>query len=321
MLKQSTDTLSEGSRIARKAKRSRRWAFVPPWMRSLIVLAIRSLRRALNDNLWILSAGVAFYAFLSVFPAIAGTLMVWGLFSDPAEIRGQIDVLRGIAPPEAFDLIAGQMVRIADAEGAGSTIGAIVSLLFALWSASRAANALMFTLNVAYDVENPRGFVSSNLVAIRFTVIAIGFGILSLAAISAVPPVLEALRLGTVLDALLRSVRWGLLILVFFGMTTLAYRRTPSYRRTRKARLKTPTTMPGALVASAIWLTSSFGFSFYLSEFDTYNQTFGSLGAVAALLMWFWISAYAVGIGAEVNVVIDDRKAARLKSAPRLKAK
>ncbi len=314
MLKQLADTKTDNPVPERAPRRSGRWAFVPPWMRSIIVLAIRSLRRALNDNLWILSAGVAFYAFLSVFPAIAGTLMVWGLFSDPSDIRGQIDVLRGIAPPEAFDLIAGQMMRIADAEGAGSTIGAIVSLLFALWSASRAANALMFTLNVAYDVQHPRGFVSSNLVAIRFTVMAIGFGILSLAAISAVPPVLEALRLGTVVDALLRSVRWGLLILVFFGMTTLAYRRTPSYRRSRKARLETPTTMPGAVVASVIWLASSFGFSFYLSEFDSYNQTFGSLGAVAALLMWFWLSAYAVGIAAEVNVVIDARRVARRRA-------
>ena len=279
--------------------------------RGFAVLVWRSARRAGADNLWMLSAGVAFYAFLSVFPAIAGTLMIWGLFADPAQIREQVDMVRGVAPPEAFDLVATQLTQIAEASGPGSTMGAIFSLLFALWSASRAANAMMFTLNVAYNVEQPRGFFAANWAAIRFTVVAIGFGLLSLAAISAVPPVLDALRLGNVADALLRTARWGLLIVIFFVVTSIAYRRTPNYRSRRASYQRRPSTKPGALAASVIWLASSFGFSFYLTEFEAYNQTFGSLGAVAALLMWFWLSAYAVGIGAEVNMAIDARRRAR----------
>ncbi len=284
--------------------------------RDFVALVWRSARRAGADNLWMLSAGVAFYAFLSVFPAIAGTLMIWGLFADPAQIREQVEVVRGVAPPEAFDLVTTQMMQIAEASGPGSTVGAIFSLLFALWSASRAANAMMFTLNVAYNVEQPRGFFAANWAAIRFTVVAIGFGLLSLAAISAVPPVLDALRIGAVADALLRSARWGLLIVIFFVVTTIAYRRTPNYRSRRESYRRRPATKPGALAASAIWLASSFGFSFYLSEFEAYNETFGSLGAVAALLMWFWLSAYAVGIGAEVNMAIDARRMARRIERP-----
>ncbi len=263
-----------------------------------------ALRNTFADNLSILSAGVAFYAFLSIFPAIAGTLMVWGLFADPLEIRGQISVLRGIAPADAFELMADALVRIAENTHSGFTVGAIVSLLFALWAASRAAQALMATLNVAYDVEKPRGFIAGNLNAIRFTIIGIAFALFSLAAIGAVPPLLEALRLGALVDVLIRGSRWLLLVGVFFAIAAMAYRRTPTRRGVSRREWRRHPTLTGAAVASLIWLVASFGFSFYLSAFDAYTRIFGSLGAVAALLMWFWITAYAIGIGAEINSVL-----------------
>ncbi len=270
---------------------------------SLNLLRI-TLRRTFADNLWIMSAGVAFYAFLSIFPAIAGTLMVWGLFSDPLEIRDQISVLGGIAPPDAFALLSDALVRIAENTHSGFTFGAILSLLFALWSASRAAQALMQTLNIAYEVERPRGFVSGNLNAIRFTILGICFALFSLAVIGAVPPLLESLRLGVFVDILIRGTRWILLVGVFFAIAAMAYRRTPTRRgKTRRSWRRHPV-VPGAAIAAGLWLVASFGFSFYLTEFDAYSRIFGSLGAVAALLMWFWISAYAVGIGAEFNATL-----------------
>lgn len=277
-------------------------------MRYRLTSALRLLKvtfqQVMADNLWILSAGVAFYAFLSIFPAIAGTLMVWGLFAEPWDIRERISVLEGVAPPEAFGLMSDALVRIAENTHSGFTIGAIVSLLFALWSASRAAQALMQTLNVAYDVEKPRGFLSSNLNAIRFTVTGIVFALFSLAVIGAVPPVLEALRLGAVVDVLIRGSRWLLLVGVFFAIAAMAYRRTPTRRGEGRRTWSRHPVMPGAGIAAVIWLFASFAFSFYLTEFDAYSEIFGSLGAVAALLMWFWISAYAIGIGAEFNSVL-----------------
>lgn len=263
-----------------------------------------TFQQVMADNLWILSAGVAFYAFLSIFPAVAGTLMVWGLFAEPWDIRDRISILESVAPPDAFGLMRDALVRIAENTHSGFTIGAIVSLLFALWSASRAAQALMQTLNVAYDVEKPRGFISSNLNAIRFTVTGIVFAMFSLAVIGAVPPVLEALRLGAFVDVLIRGSRWLLLVGVFFAIAAMAYRRTPTRRGTSRSEWLRPPIFAGAAIAATIWLIASFGFSFYLTEFNAYTRIFGSLGAVAALLMWFWISAYAIGIGAEFNSVL-----------------
>lgn len=271
------------------------------------------LQRGFEDNLSILSAGVAFYAFLSIFPAVAGALMVWGLFASTPDIRAWLGVLGGIAPPEAFRLVLDELVSIAQSGGPGMTLGAILSFFFALWSASRAAQALMAVIDIAYDLKQPRGFLSSNLAALRFTLTGIVFAVFSLAAIGAVPPIIEALRLGAVAEAVFKSGRWLLLIAIFLVISANAYRNTPSHKLRKKRGEKGVPIWPGAIAASTIWLVASFGFSFYLAEFNSYNRTFGSLGAVAALLMWFWISAYAIGVGAEVNAELDVDHAARRK--------
>jgi membrane protein len=274
--------------------------------RSTLQIVQRTLTRSSGDNLGLLSAGVAFYAFLSIFPAIAGALMIWGVFSDPPDIRAWLGVLRGIAPPQAYNLVIDELVAIAAAGDPGLTLGAVVTFLFALWSASRAAQALMAVIDIAYDAKQPQSFLASNLAALHFTATGIAFAVFSLMAIGAVPPVVRALRLGFITEAALSLLRWLLLIAIFFGVAVNAYRNTPSHRRGRKLDSKGPPIWPGAAAASIIWLIASFGFSFYLGEFNAYNRTFGSLGAVAALLMWFWISAYAVGVGAELNAELKE---------------
>lgn len=273
--------------------------------RGVMRVARGALQRGFEDNLSILSAGVAFYAFLSIFPAVAGALMVWGLFAEPPDIRKWLGVMRGIAPPEAFRLVLDELVSIASARGPGMTLGAILSFVFALWSASRAAQALMAVIDIAYDLKLPRGFIASNLAALRFTLTGIVFAVLSLAAIGAVPPIVDALRLGAVAEAGLKAGRWLLLIAIFLVTAANAYRNTPSHKARKRRGEKGVPIWPGAIAASTIWLAASFGFSFYLEAFNSYNRTFGSLGAVAALLMWFWISAYAIGVGAEVNAELD----------------
>jgi membrane protein len=272
-----------------------------------------ALQRGFEDNLSVLSAGVAFYAFLSIFPAVAGALMVWGLFAETPDIRAWLNVLGGIAPPEAFRLVLDELVSIAQSRGPGMTLGAIVSFVFALWSASRAAQALMAVIDIAYDLKQPRGFLASNLAALKFTLTGIAFAVFSLAAIGAVPPILQALRLGAVAEALFSAARWLLLVAIFLVTSANAYRNTPSHKGRKRSGEKGVPIWPGAVAASTIWLVASFGFSFYLAEFNSYNRTFGSLGAVAALLMWFWISAYAIGVGAEVNAELDDVISARNK--------
>jgi membrane protein len=132
--------------------------------------------------------------------------------------------------------------------------------------------------------------------SLGFTLAGVVFAALSLAAIAAVPPILQALYLGAFLEAVVRAVRWLIMIALFLAACSAIYRFAPS-----RAHARWIWVFPGALLASAVWLVASIVFSVYLANFDAYNATFGSLGAVAALLMWFWLSAYAICMGAELN--------------------
>ncbi|WP_300379277.1 YihY/virulence factor BrkB family protein [Henriciella sp.] len=261
-----------------------------------------------ENNVALVAGGVAFYAFLSIFPAIACALMLWGLFTTETELRSYLDLLSAVVPESAFTLISNQMIRIADSQTTGLSWGAVLSLGLALWSSSRAVNALLSAVAVTYDRHKKRGFVTQNLLALGFTGGGIVFALLSLAAIGAVPPIIDALQLGSFIEAGLRIVRWIAVLSLFLG-GIYAFYRIARPHGVRHADLRTRPVLPGTIVAGTIWLAASVGFSFYLGNFADYNETFGSLGAAVALLMWLWLSAFAVCIGAETNGVIGrDRK-------------
>lgn len=247
------------------------------------------------DRVGLIAAGIAFYAFLSVFPAMAALLMLWGLFTDVAALGPQLQSVRDVAP-DAFRLVADQMIAIATQPKHELTVGVIVSLLLAIWSASGAVSALMNAMNMAYHETEKRNFVRLTLVSLSFTFAGIVFVGVSIAAIAAVPPILEALRLGAILEAAVRAIRWLLTIALFLLATAMIYRIAPSRTHARWSWI-----VPGAAAASIVWLIASIAFSVFVDNFATYNATFGSLAAVAILLMWFWLSAYAICMGAELN--------------------
>jgi membrane protein len=258
-------------------------------------ILVRVFYRVTGDNCGLLSAGIAFYAFLSVFPAIAACLMIWGLFTDMTSLGPQLQTIRDFAP-DAFGVIADQMVVIATQNDGALSIGLAVSAVLALWGSTGAVSALMQAMNMAYHEKEKRNFFRLTLLTLGFTFCGIIFAAISLVAIAAVPPILKALYLGAFLDALAGSVRWLLMIALFIAACAMIYRIAPS-----RAHARWRWIIPGALAAGVIWLVASLAFSLYLENFNAYNATFGSLGAVAALLMWFWLSAYAICLGAELN--------------------
>jgi membrane protein len=258
-------------------------------------IVIRAGGRAMADHIGLVAAGIAFYAFLSVFPAMAALLMLWGLFNDMASLGPQLQAVREVAP-DAFDLVADQMVAIASQPKQDLTIGAIITVLLVIWSASGAVSALMNAMNMAYHEKEKRNFVRLTLISLGFTLAGIVFVGISMAAIAAVPPIVEALYLGAFLEAAIRAVRWLLMIALFLVATAMIYRIAPSRTQARWSWI-----VPGAFAASIVWLIASIVFSIFLDNFAAYNATFGSLAAVAILLMWFWLSAYAICMGAELN--------------------
>lgn len=277
------------------------WVSLPPIAWARRQPALRFIGHVLSQigdhRISLMAGGVAFYAFLSVFPGLASALFFWGLFTDSRSLDAQLGVLEPVLPDAAFALIADQMSRIAMARTDGLTAGALISLVLALWSASRAINALLMAMSVTYAEKIDRGFLKQNAMALGFTLGAIVFGVISLAAISAVPPILDAIRLGAVTEAAIRVVRWLLIAgIAFFAILAFYRFARPSRRHAKSA--------PGAALATGIWLVASIGFSIYVASFGALNETFGSLGAVAALLMWFWITAFAICVGAETNAAL-----------------
>lgn len=263
-------------------------------------IVLRVISEVGRDNIGVISGGVAFYAFLAIFPAIAAAAMIWGAVADPALVQEQLAALRGVVPAAAYRILSDQLTEVSRGANAALTFGALFSLLLAIWSSMKGMDALMTAMNVAYDEEETRGFIKRNLVVLAFTVGAILVGLVSVAAIALVPPLLEVLSLGGFAEVAVRVLRWVGLVVLLMAALAVLYRWAPARRN---ARLRWIT--PGAIAATVLWLIGSLGFSIYVANFGSYNETFGALGAVVILLMWLWISAYVVCLGAELNCELE----------------
>lgn len=253
-----------------------------------------------QDRLSIICAGISYYSLLSVFPGIALLIMIYGLVGDPATVRDQIAMMSQIMPGEAYGILSDQLEKVTSAATGELGVGVAISFFIAAWSASRAINALMIALNVAYEEREKRNFLKKNLIALLMTIGGICFLILSIVVIAAVPAAIRILELGDTLSASLAFLRWLALGLAAIAALALVYRYAPS-RSSARFRWLTP----GAVVATLLWLLGSVLFSFYVANFGSYNETFGSLGAVVVLLFWFYISAFVVCLGAELNAELE----------------
>ena len=266
---------------------------VPPkgW---LDVLA-RTKQQVGEDNLTIVAAGVAFYGFVAVVPALAATVAIYGLIADPSQVNDQVTKLATVMPGEALPLLREQMIRITENDNAAG-IGAVVGVLLAIYSSASATKALITGMNIAYDEEEKRGFIKLTLLAIVLTLGGILGAALAVGLLAALPAVLERMNIPGGVELLLNIARWPLLVGGFLGALAVLYRYGPS-----RHDAKWSWVTPGAIVAAVLWLLGSAAFSLYVSKFASYDKTYGPLGAVVVFLMWLYISALTVLIGAELN--------------------
>lgn len=280
-------------------------AFIPepvrqnPWLRALV----RAVQDAAQDNLSFVSGGVAFFGFLSVFPAIAASVMIWGRFSDPAAISRQLGPLRRAMPDSAYTIVHDQLVQIADASPSSLTLGAIIALVLAFWSAAKGARALIAAMNISYGASDDRGFLQANLLALGFTLGGILYGLVTLVLMGALPAVIEAISLGIWATVLIEAGRWILSVTLFALALSALYRFAP-HREPPLWRWLAP----GALIATLMWIVASWGFSLYVSNIADYNATFGALGSVAVLMFWMWISSFIICFGAVLNAELEPRE-------------
>ena len=264
----------------------------------------RLLQEFGNDRVLLVAAGVTFYAILALFPAIGALVSIYGLVADPATINEQLASLQGVMPGGALDIVGEQVKRIA-AKG-GGTLGftAAFGILVSIWSANGGMKAIFDALNIVYDEKEKRNFFWLNLRSLSFTAGALLFVVLALVGIIVVPAALAFLNLGS-MEWVISLARWPILLLVVLGSLALLYRYGPS-REAAKWRWVTW----GSAVAGFLWVVVSALFSWYVSSFGNYNETYGSLGAIIGFMTWIWISTTIVLLGAELNAEMEHQTAA-----------
>jgi membrane protein len=257
-----------------------------------------------EDRILANAAGVTYYALLALFPGIAALVSIYGLFADPAIIVSHLDAIAGFAPGGAVDVIRDQLTRLAAQGSTTLGISFVVGLLISLWSANAGIKALFDALNVVYQEKEKRSFIRLNAVTLSFTIATIAFLLIALAGVVALPVMLNYLPLPEVSRLLLEIARWPvLLVVVAFGLT-LIYRYGPSRTEPRWQWI----TWGGAF-AAITWLAASALFSWYATNFGTFNKTYGSLGAIVGFMMWMWLSIIVILVGAKLNAETEHQTA------------
>lgn len=248
------------------------------------------------DQVPLLAAGVAFYSFLSLFPAMIAAVTIYGLVADPATVERQTKAISDALPADAASIITEQMDAIASQPEQSLGLGLIIALALALWSASGGVGNIVTAVNIAYDEEETRGFVKRKALALGFTLGAILFVVVAVTLIAVTPLLLNAFVPDGVLHMLLNAARWvGVVIAVAIALAVL-YRYAPDRDSPKFAWVTV-----GAAVATVIWVVASVGFSLYVENFGSYSKTYGALAGVAILMLWLWITAFIVLLGAEIN--------------------
>jgi membrane protein len=260
----------------------------------------RTAAEAKADQVVLLAAGVAFFALLALVPGLVAAISIYGLVSDPADVSRHVNDLLGAAPSEVRELVEEQLRSIAAESSSSIGVGALGGLVAALWSASSGMKHAIDAMNAAYDEEEGRGFLKVRGLSLLFTLGAIVVLGASVAVLTIVPNLLEGSALGDASRLTVSILRWPLLAGLFAGALAILYRYGPSRDQ---ARWRWVT--PGAGLATVAWLLLSSGFALYTSNFASYDETYGTLGSIVVVMLWLFLTALVVVLGAELDAELE----------------
>jgi membrane protein len=286
-----------------------------PWrmpVAAWIEIAVRTYKEASADNVGLISAGVAFYAFLALLPLLGATVLTYGLVAEPQTVLRHMKSMTTMLPADIANLIGEQLLSVVRTSGGKKGLGLLVALGVALFGARNAAGAIITALNIAYEEEEKRGFIKVNLLALAMTagaVVALVLALLAIASLAA----LETLLLGSspLAIAFGKVITYVLLALVASGAAATLYRYGPSRDKARWRWLT-----PGSALFALAWVILTLGFGFYVANFGNYGATYGSLSAVVVLLTWLYLSGYALLFGAELNSELEHQTARDTTDGP-----
>ena len=282
---------------------------------SWLELAKRVWKESSDDRVFGRAAELSYYFLLALFPLLIFLTSIMGIvIGQGTGTRQQLfGYLARIMPPSAFQLIEATMIEVTTGSGGGKIS---FGLLAALWAASNGMSAITESLNVAYDVEEGRPWWKTRLVAITLTVALSVLIISALLLVVAGGHIAEGLAghlgYGSAFATAWKIIQWPVVLAFMMLAFALIYYFAPDLRQQAWSWLT-----PGAAIGVALWLLVSLGFRLYLQFFNSYNKTYGSLGAVIILMLWLYFTGIAVLIGGEINSEIEN--AAAEQGAPEAK--
>jgi membrane protein len=251
-----------------------------------------------SQRVSLVAAGCAFYATLALFPTITMLISLYGLAYNPATVQPQLHYLEQFMPPAAFSLISDRIQSVVAQPAKGLGVSFIISLIISLWSSSTGTKSVLNALTLAYEETETRGMITFQLVSLGMTLVAVLGAALAIGVLVLIPIVVAFLGLSAVSKIVVTLLSF--LAMVAFIMTALGllYRFGPS-------GIGRIFFAPGAAMATVIWLLGSWAFAFYVGHFAAYSATYGPLATLIGLMMWFYLTAYAVLFGAEWNAALD----------------
>jgi membrane protein len=275
-------------------------------------VAVRTWNESSDDNIGLVAAGVAFYGFLALAPMITAAVLCYGIFTEPQTVIRHMQALTGIMPPDIARTIGQQLLDLVQASDGKKGLGVLLAIGIAIFGARNGAGAVISALNIAYEEKEKRNFFIVNLTALAITACAVIGAILAALAVAALAALGNLLPytndtlviLGTILT-------YALLTLAGAGGAAALYRFGPSRKKARWVWIT-----PGSLFAALLWLALTLGFGAYVAHVAHFDATYGSLGAVVALLTWLYLSAYVLLFGAELNSELEHQTAEDTTTGP-----
>lgn len=267
----------------------------PRWMRFVRRFASEVQR----DHVFMSAGAMAYFGFIGLFPTLIAAVSLVGLFADPEILQQQIARFADVMPAGGADLLRGQVQAIVAEHEQTLGIGLAVSLAIFLWGASNGASALIAALHLVYDETEDRSFLHARGAALLVAVASVMALTTTALALVVLPHVLAVVPGMGELRAHVEWLRWPLATLVIATFLAGMYRFAPS-----RPLPCWHTVTWGSLVATGLWLAASWGFSFYVEQAGRFQQIYGALGSVVALLLWLYLSGLAVLLGAEVDATV-----------------
>ncbi|MDO6427699.1 YihY/virulence factor BrkB family protein [Thalassotalea sp. 1_MG-2023] len=258
----------------------------------------RVFRKVQRDNMPLIAAGVAFYFLLAVFPLLAALVSMYGLFVDQVTLSQHINMLVGVIPEQSRSILEGHVERLVTTDDRTLNLSFLISFILALWSGGKGSVALITACNITYQENKSRSFFKKIIARVLLTLATVLIMLLMLVLLVGIPLVFSDVNES--IQKILTLMTWPLLLTIFYLSLANLYKYAP-HRASAKWRWVTP----GALMATLLWLAGSYLFNLYITKFAGYNETYGSMGGVIILLMWFYVTTYTILLGAEINAAAE----------------